>query len=226
MLQYKYGDRKACLFFCQTRNIRDTKKCVYTYWVFAYSVTQLCPTLCHPMDCNPPGFSVHGIIPARRWSELLLPFSGDFSDPGIETVSPVSPVLKAVSLPPSCGGSSHALCAYIHVCIYLYVYLKMHTYVCINTHIHISCLRLVATWHNATFPGLFFVWIKVKGFCTKHSNIVYFWQNASLSIQGYCSASKSNLALAEWMDDLILKWLAHLKGHVYFFFSMSKVKLD
>ena len=25
-----------------------------------YSVTQSCSTLCHPMDCSPPGFSVHG----------------------------------------------------------------------------------------------------------------------------------------------------------------------
>ena len=28
-------------------------------------VTQSCPTLCDPMDCNPPGFSVHGILQAR-----------------------------------------------------------------------------------------------------------------------------------------------------------------
>ena len=25
-------------------------------------VAQLCPTLCNPMDCNPPGSSVHGIL--------------------------------------------------------------------------------------------------------------------------------------------------------------------
>ena len=37
-------------------------------WVLAQyvcSVAQLCPTLCNPMDCSPPGSSVHGIIPAR-----------------------------------------------------------------------------------------------------------------------------------------------------------------
>ena len=28
-------------------------------------VTQLCPALCDPMDCSPPGFSVHGILQAR-----------------------------------------------------------------------------------------------------------------------------------------------------------------
>ena len=30
-------------------------------------VTQSCPTLCDPMDCSPPGFSVHGIFQARVW---------------------------------------------------------------------------------------------------------------------------------------------------------------
>ena len=29
------------------------------------SVAQLCPTLGDPMDCSPPGFSVHGILQAR-----------------------------------------------------------------------------------------------------------------------------------------------------------------
>ena len=28
-------------------------------------VTQVCPTLCNPMDCNPPGSSVNGILQAR-----------------------------------------------------------------------------------------------------------------------------------------------------------------
>ena len=28
-------------------------------------VAQLCPTLCDPVDCSPPGSSVHGIFQAR-----------------------------------------------------------------------------------------------------------------------------------------------------------------
>ena len=27
---------------------------------------QLCPTLCNPMDCNPPGSSVHGDSPGKN----------------------------------------------------------------------------------------------------------------------------------------------------------------
>ena len=37
-------------------------------------VAQLCLTLCHPMDCSPPGSSVHGILQARilEWVAILL----------------------------------------------------------------------------------------------------------------------------------------------------------
>ena len=37
-------------------------------------VTQSCPTLCDPMDCNLPGFSVHGILQARvlEWAAISL----------------------------------------------------------------------------------------------------------------------------------------------------------
>ena len=31
----------------------------------ACSVTQSCLTLCNPMNCNPPGSSIHGISQAR-----------------------------------------------------------------------------------------------------------------------------------------------------------------
>ena len=39
------------------------------------SVTQLCPTLCNPMDCSPPGFSVHGILQARILEWVAMPSS-------------------------------------------------------------------------------------------------------------------------------------------------------
>ena len=33
-------------------------------------VTQLCLTLCDPVDCSPPGSSVHGILQKRSWRIL------------------------------------------------------------------------------------------------------------------------------------------------------------
>ena len=50
-------------------------------------------TLCDPVDCSPPGSSVHGILHARILEWLASPFSGDLPDPWIEPTSPVSPAL-------------------------------------------------------------------------------------------------------------------------------------
>ena len=38
-------------------------------------VTQLCPALCHPTDCSPPGSSVHGILQARILEWVASPSS-------------------------------------------------------------------------------------------------------------------------------------------------------
>ena len=58
-------------------------------------VTQLFPTLCDPMDCSPPGSSVHEILQARILEWVAIPFSGDLHDPRIV---PSSPALQAYSL--------------------------------------------------------------------------------------------------------------------------------
>ena len=46
-------------------------------------VTQLCLTLCDPMDCSPLGASVNGILQARTLQWDAIPFSGDPSNPVI-----------------------------------------------------------------------------------------------------------------------------------------------
>ena len=38
-------------------------------------VIQSCPTLCDPMDCSLPGFLAHGILQARIWEWVAIPFS-------------------------------------------------------------------------------------------------------------------------------------------------------
>ena len=38
-------------------------------------VAQLCLALCDPMDCSPPGFSVHGIREARILEWVAISFS-------------------------------------------------------------------------------------------------------------------------------------------------------
>ena len=41
-------------------------------------VSQLCLTLCYPMDCSRPGFSVRGILQARVLDCVTIPFSREF----------------------------------------------------------------------------------------------------------------------------------------------------
>ena len=59
-------------------------------------VAQSCPTLCHSMDCIPPGSSVHRLLQTKYQSGLSFPSPGDLPDPGIK---PWSPALQADSLP-------------------------------------------------------------------------------------------------------------------------------
>ena len=56
-------------------------------------VAQSCPTLCNPIDCSPPGFSVVGFLRLEYWSGVPCPSPGDLPDPGVEPASLVSPVL-------------------------------------------------------------------------------------------------------------------------------------
>ena len=43
------------------------------------------PTLCNPMDCRPPGSSIHGISQARILAWVGISFSRGFSGPGDQT---------------------------------------------------------------------------------------------------------------------------------------------
>jgi len=42
-------------------------------------VAQSCPTLCNPMDCSLPGFSVHGIFQARVLEWVAISYIGHLS---------------------------------------------------------------------------------------------------------------------------------------------------
>ena len=59
---------------------------------------QSSPTLCDPIDCSPPGSSVHGILQARILEWIAMSSSRDLPDPGINPASPVSLALQADSL--------------------------------------------------------------------------------------------------------------------------------
>ena len=65
---------------------------------------QLRLTLCDPMDCSLPGFSMR-FSRQEYYSGWPCPPPGDILNPGIEPMSPVSPALQADSLPLSHWGN-------------------------------------------------------------------------------------------------------------------------
>ena len=92
---------------------------------------QSCPTLCYPLDCSPPGSSVHGIFQARILEWLVISSSRG-SNPRIKTASPSSPVLQADSLPLSHQGSH----------IYIHIHIYIHKHICYAMLSHFSRVQL------------------------------------------------------------------------------------
>ena len=64
------------------------------------SVTQLCPTLCNPMDCSPPDSSVHEIFQARVLEWVAISCSRGSSWPRDQTnVYGVSFIVRCIFYP-------------------------------------------------------------------------------------------------------------------------------
>ena len=93
---------KKDLYFQNIPPFSNSAGCLYVL------VTQSCLTLCHPMDCSPPGSSAHGIFQARIQEWLPFPSPGDLPD---ARVKPGSPTLQADSLPSEPPGKSCRLAA-------------------------------------------------------------------------------------------------------------------
>ena len=62
----------------------------------AGSVNRSCPTLRQPVDCSPPGSSVHGISQARILQWLPFPPPGGLPHPGKDLTSPVFPASEGI----------------------------------------------------------------------------------------------------------------------------------
>ena len=79
------------LLYFRFTTCREHFKMIHAY-IFG---AQLCPTLCNPRDCSPPGSSVHGISQARQnWNRLPFSTPGDLPNPGIEPGSLPSPAFS------------------------------------------------------------------------------------------------------------------------------------
>ena len=88
--QLNLHKRKLLLKHISFKNTKNNK--ISFLFVLTKSL-QSCPTHCDPMDCSPPGSSVHGIFQARYWSEVPCPPPGGPPDPKITPTSLMSPAL-------------------------------------------------------------------------------------------------------------------------------------
>ena len=65
-----------------TRLLPDPTETLFSIYLVCVCVcTQSIPILCDPMDCRPPGSSVHGIFQARILKWVAMPFSRGYSQP-------------------------------------------------------------------------------------------------------------------------------------------------
>ena len=71
----------------------------------------LCPIICDPVDCSPPGSSVRRILQARILEWCALPSSGDLPNPGVEFVPLMAPALAGSSLQLVPPEKSRGICA-------------------------------------------------------------------------------------------------------------------
>ena len=94
-------------------------------------VTQSCLTLCDPMDCSPPGSSVHRIRQGRIMEWVAIPFSKGSSRPRDQTqvfYHQGSPVILWCK----------------NGVLYIYVYTHTHIYICMCVNV---CVCIFDVYH-------------------------------------------------------------------------------
>ena len=72
-LYWSIAGLQCCVsFWCTTMWFIYMYNCIYVYACVLAKLLQSCLTLCHPMDCSPPGSSVHEILQARilEWAAM------------------------------------------------------------------------------------------------------------------------------------------------------------
>ena len=84
---------------------------------------QLCSTLCDPVDCSLPGFSVHGILQARILEWVAMPSSRVSSQPRDQTsvscISCTAGRFRTTKPPREPVCVCVCVCTCTHVCVYV-----------------------------------------------------------------------------------------------------------
>ena len=69
----EYICEPATIIFCSSFSL------IFACVSVSVKSLQSCPTLCNPMNCSPPGSSMHGILQARILEWVANPFSSESS---------------------------------------------------------------------------------------------------------------------------------------------------
>ena len=75
-----FGFRR-CLMSMQAKDLHLPSDTPFFPMLGCCVLAKSCPALCNPMDCSPPGSSVHGIPPARILEWVAISFSWGSSGP-------------------------------------------------------------------------------------------------------------------------------------------------
>ena len=88
--KFLFSLSEAVLISNTSYKLREFRQPVLTTtWLqISCSVAKSRPALCDPVDCGPPGSSVHGILLARVLAWATVSFSGDLPRPGVKAQSP------------------------------------------------------------------------------------------------------------------------------------------
>ena len=80
-IQKIWFNENKCKEIYKSKLIASVCVCVCVYVCACAQSLQSCPNLCNPMDCSPPGSSIHGILQARILECISMSSSRGSSQP-------------------------------------------------------------------------------------------------------------------------------------------------
>ena len=98
-------NQDACWLEIRAMGMAYTLTCSEDSMCMRARSLQSCPTLCDPIDCSPPGSSVHGVLQARILEWVAVPSSKGSSRPRGQTCISCDSCIEAHSLLLSHQGS-------------------------------------------------------------------------------------------------------------------------
>ena len=90
---YQFGEQFGSITISPKHYIEKNKVARRYTWCMCAKSLQSCSNLWDPMNCSPPGISVHGILQAGILDWLPCPPLGDLPNAGIQPTSLMSPAL-------------------------------------------------------------------------------------------------------------------------------------